>query len=67
MDAHLRYLEREGGPRTARRDESIQTDENEADGRTFIARGREDRHQFRFIVAPEDSVEIAICAALTAT
>src|SRR6202012_5270146 len=33
--------------------------ENEADGRAFIERGREDRHQFRFIVAPEDSVEMS--------
>src|SRR5262249_48909836 len=32
--------------------------ENEADGRAFIARGREDRHQFRFIVAPEDAAEM---------
>jgi type IV secretory pathway VirD2 relaxase len=33
--------------------------QDEADGRAFIARGREDRHQFRFIVAPEDSIEMA--------
>jgi type IV secretory pathway VirD2 relaxase len=26
--------------------------------RAFVARGRADRHQFRFIVAPEDSVEM---------
>ena len=32
--------------------------ENEADGRAFIERGREDRHQFRFIVAPEDAAEM---------
>src|SRR5260370_1064283 len=25
-----------------------------SDGRAFTERGREDRHQFRFIVAPED-------------
>jgi type IV secretory pathway VirD2 relaxase len=28
-----------------------------ADGRAFLERGREDRHQFRFIVAPEDGAE----------
>jgi type IV secretory pathway VirD2 relaxase len=32
--------------------------ENEADGRAYIERGREDRHQFRFIVAPEDAAEM---------
>jgi type IV secretory pathway VirD2 relaxase len=32
--------------------------ENEADGRALIERGREDHHQFRLIVAPEDSVEM---------
>jgi type IV secretory pathway VirD2 relaxase len=29
------------------------------DGRAFIERGREDRHQFRFIVSAEDGVELA--------
>src|SRR5438093_11362868 len=28
-------------------------------GKTFAERGAEDRHQFRFIVAPEDSNELA--------
>jgi type IV secretory pathway VirD2 relaxase len=32
--------------------------ENETDGRAFLARGREDRHHFRFIVAPEDSADL---------
>lgn len=32
--------------------------ENDTDGRAFIERGREDRHQFRFIVAPEDAGEM---------
>ena len=30
--------------------------ENEADRKAFIERGREDRHESRFIVAPEDAV-----------
>src|SRR5207245_4242063 len=29
------------------------------DGRAFLGRGREDRHQFRFIVSAEDGVELA--------
>jgi type IV secretory pathway VirD2 relaxase len=33
--------------------------EDETDSNAFVERGREDRHQFRFIVAPEDSNEMA--------
>ena len=32
---------------------------NRRDGKAFAARGEGDRHQFRFIVAPEDSSELA--------
>jgi type IV secretory pathway VirD2 relaxase len=59
VDAHLRYLERDGVTRDGERGKAYSAFENEADGRAFVERGREDRHQFRFIVAPEDSVEIA--------
>jgi type IV secretory pathway VirD2 relaxase len=31
--------------------------EDEADSRAFLARDRDDRHQFRFIVTPEDAAE----------
>jgi len=55
-DAHLRYLERDGVTRDGERGRAYSAFENEADGRAFIERGREDRHQFRLIVAPEDSV-----------
>ena len=57
-DAHLRYLERDGVTRDGEKGRAYSAIENEADGRAFIERGREDRHQFRFIVAPEDSVEM---------
>jgi type IV secretory pathway VirD2 relaxase len=58
-DAHLRYLERDGVTRDGEKGRAFSAIENEADGRAFIERGREDRHQFRFIVAPEDSVEMS--------
>jgi type IV secretory pathway VirD2 relaxase len=58
VDAHLRYLERDGVTQDGEKGRVYSAGENEADGRAFIARGREDRHQFRFIVAPEDSVEM---------
>jgi type IV secretory pathway VirD2 relaxase len=57
-DAHLRYLERDGVTRDGEKGRAYLSVENEADGRAFIERGREDRHQFRFIVAPEDASEM---------
>ena len=59
VDAHLRYLERDGVTRDGERGRAYSAFENEADGKAFVERGREDRHQFRFIVAPEDSAEMA--------
>jgi type IV secretory pathway VirD2 relaxase len=59
VDAHLRYLERDGVTRDGERGKAYSAFENEADGKAFVERGREDRHQFRFIVAPEDATEMA--------
>jgi type IV secretory pathway VirD2 relaxase len=59
VDAHLRYLERDGVTRDGERGKAYSGLENEADGKAFVERGREDRHQFRFIVAPEDAAEMA--------
>lgn len=58
-DAHLRYLERDGVTRDGEKGRAYSAIGNEADGRAFIERGRDDRHQFRFIVAPEDAEEMA--------
>jgi type IV secretory pathway VirD2 relaxase len=58
VDAHLRYLERDGVTRDGERGQAYSAFDNEADGSAFVARGREDRHQFRFIVAPEDATEM---------
>jgi type IV secretory pathway VirD2 relaxase len=57
-DAHLHYLERDGVTRDGEKGRAYSSFENGADGRAFIERGREDRHQFRFIVAPEDAGEM---------
>jgi type IV secretory pathway VirD2 relaxase len=59
VDAHLRYLERDGVTRDGERGKAYSAFENEADGKAFVERGREDRHQFRFIVAPENATEMA--------
>jgi type IV secretory pathway VirD2 relaxase len=52
--AHLRYLERDGTTREGGRGTLYGPAENEVDGKAFLERGSGDRHQFRFIVAPED-------------
>lgn len=52
--AHLRYLERDGTTREGTRGTLYGPEEDEIDGKGFLARGAADRHQFRFIVAPED-------------
>jgi type IV secretory pathway VirD2 relaxase len=59
VDAHLRYLERDGVTRDEERGKAYSALENEADGKAFVERGQGDRHQFRFIVAPEDAAEMA--------
>lgn len=57
-DAHLSYLQREGTTRDGGRGTLYGPDTDNADGKDFLDRGREDRHQFRFIIAPEDGDRI---------
>jgi type IV secretory pathway VirD2 relaxase len=57
-DSHLRYLQRDGVTRDGERGQVYTAFTNSADARQFCERGRGDRHQFRFIVAPEDSAEL---------
>jgi type IV secretory pathway VirD2 relaxase len=55
--AHLRYLQRDGTTRDGERGTLYSAELDAADGKAFLERGSEDRHQFRFIVAPEDGAE----------
>jgi type IV secretory pathway VirD2 relaxase len=55
--AHLRYLQRDGTTREGERGTLYSAESDAADGKAFLERGSEDRHQFRFIVAPEDGAE----------
>lgn len=57
--AHLRYVQRDGVTREGEPGELYDASNDRADGKTFAERGAGDRHQFRFIVAPEDSAELA--------
>lgn len=55
--AHLRYLQRDGTTREGDRGAMYDATHDTSDGKTFLARGDGDRHQFRFIVSAEDGVE----------
>jgi len=52
---HLRYIERDGVGRAGETGRAYGPATDEADLPAFEERGRDDRHQFRFIVAPEDA------------
>lgn len=56
--ARLRYLQREGVTLDGNRGHAYSATDDQADAKDFFQRGREDRHQFRFIVAAEDGVAL---------
>ena len=55
---HLRYIEREGVDRRGGAGHAYGPATDAADTTAFEERGREDRHQFRFIVSPEDAEQL---------
>lgn len=57
--AHLRYVQRDGVTRQGDPGELYDANNDRADDKSFTERSGGDRHQFRFIVAPEDSAELA--------
>lgn len=57
VGAHLRYLERDGVSRDGEPGRFYSTFSDEVDGKEFAERGSGDRHQFRFIVSPEDGTK----------
>ena len=59
VDAHLRYLERDGVTKDGEKGQVYSAERDVEDGRAFLDRGREDRHQFRFIVSAENGVDLA--------
>jgi type IV secretory pathway VirD2 relaxase len=63
--AHLRYIQRDGTSRDGARGQLYSAIEDRTDGDAFLDRGKDDRHQFRFIVAPEDSTELADLTGFT--
>jgi type IV secretory pathway VirD2 relaxase len=59
VDAHLRYLERDGVTKDGEKGQVYSGEGDVEDDRAFLGRGREDRHQFRFIVSAEDGAELS--------
>src|SRR6266568_3981315 len=58
VDAHLRYIIRGGVGYDGQPGQLYGPDTDAADWREFAAAGRDDRHQFRIILAPEDGVQL---------
>lgn len=58
MAAHLSYLRREGVTRDAEKARLFGPNGDDLDAREFAERCADDRHHFRFIVSPEDAVEM---------
>jgi type IV secretory pathway VirD2 relaxase len=59
VDAHLRYLERDGVTKDGEKGQVYSAERDMEDGRAFLDRGRDDRHQFRSIVSAEDGAELS--------
>src|SRR6202790_1720262 len=59
VDAHLRYLERDGVTKDGEKGQVYSAERDVEDGRAFLERGRDDRHQFRFTVSAANGVELS--------
>ncbi len=55
---HLDYLRRDGVTRDGERAKLFGADNDSVDARAFAERSEEDRHHFRFIISPEDAVDL---------
>ena len=58
LAAHLNYLGRDGVTRDGEKAHLFGPEGHDMDARAFAERCKDDRHHFRFIVSPEDAVEM---------
>ena len=58
LKAHLRYLQREGVTSDREKPTLFGPGRDTVDGAEFAGRCKDDRHHFRFIVSPEDAVDM---------
>ena len=65
LSAHLSYLRRDGVTRDGASGKMFDGAGDEANARGFAERCQGDRHHFRFIVSPDDAVQLADLRAFT--
>ncbi|RWB70423.1 MAG: DUF3363 domain-containing protein [Mesorhizobium sp.] len=65
LSTHLNYLSREGVTRDDAKARMFGPEIDDASTTDFVARCKDDRHHFRFIVSPEDAVEMADLKSFT--
>lgn len=65
LETHLDYLRRDGVTRDGEKARLFGPGEEEADGRAFAERCEGDRHHFRFIVSPDDALEMSDLRSFT--
>lgn len=65
LGVHVKYLQREGVDRDNQPGRLFDHEREGVDGKAFADRCADDRHHFRFIVAPEDAAELADLKAFT--
>lgn len=63
--AHIRYIQRDAVTREGEPGRLYGAEDDKVDGRAFIDRQADDRHQFRFYASPEDGAEYADLKGLT--
>lgn len=65
LATHLSYLQRDGVTRDGEKAQLFGPEADEIDAKEFAERCEGDRHHFRFIVSPEDAVEMADLKSFT--
>jgi type IV secretory pathway VirD2 relaxase len=63
--AHLRYIQRDGTSRDGERGRLYSATQDRTDGDAFLDRGKDDRHQFRVIISPEEGAELGDLSGFT--
>ena len=65
LAAHLAYLRRDGVTKDDKPARMFGAESDDVDHTAFVERCEEDRHHFRFILAPEDAAEVSDIKAFT--
>ena len=65
LGTHLDYLSRDGVTRDGEKARLFGPETEAADGRSFAERCGDDRHHFRFIVSPDDALEMSDLKSFT--